>query len=121
MPYMPYMPPQVNGLASLRYVESPALVVMREAALTLEAADMDPQALASIVNAFARPHVMQALETLPLFEHMATQALLICHMPYLPYICHMPYLPYMSYALSDTWRRRRWRSRRRPTTRRRWR
>ena len=91
MSYMPYMPPQVNGLASLRYVESPALVVMREAALTLEAADMDPQALASIVNAFARPHVMQALETLPLFEHMATQALLIRH---------MPYLPYMSYALS---------------------
>ena len=112
MPYMPYMPPQVNGLASLRYVESPALVVMREAALTLDAADMDPQALASIVNAFARPHVMQALETLPLFEHMATQALLIRH---------MPYLPYMSYALSDTWRRRRWRSRRRPTTRRPWR
>jgi hypothetical protein len=68
----------VNALANLRYPQGSAFGLMRDAALTLDKTRdtaLDPQALANIVNAFARPHVMELVDTLPLFRHMAAQAL----------------------------------------------
>jgi hypothetical protein len=65
----------VNALANLRYGHGSALRLLRDAALTLDSSHMDPQALANIVNAFARPHVLELVDTQPLFEHMAAQAL----------------------------------------------
>ena len=75
----------VNGLANLKYPEAGALRLMRDAAMTLSPTGvraLDPQALANIVNAFARPHVMELLDTQPLFDRMADIALELSPLKY---------------------------------------
>ena len=64
----------VNGLANLRHHDPAALRLLRDAAMSLDAHALDPQALAAIVNAFARPQVMELVDTQGLFDRMADLA-----------------------------------------------
>ena len=68
----------VNGLANMRCSDTAGFQVLKQAALGLVVTDLDPPALAAIVNAFARPNVLDNMETAPLFHHLASAA---CSLP----------------------------------------